>query len=94
MTVIDKYENYRRTALAGGAHIAEIDREIENMRAEDTKIEKGICLKASDSPNVRHVLTRTLDPRQSGPTEVAGKWFKYRCTCGWFADRCEPVREN
>ena len=90
MTVTDKYENYRQAALAGGAHIAEIDREIENTRAEDAKIDAGVC------PRCGGTLTRTLDPRQAGSTEVAGKWFNYRCVakCGWMADRCEPVGEN
>jgi hypothetical protein len=90
----DKYENYRQALLAGGAHIAEVDRVIEDMKAEDAKIDVGICPKRDNSPNARHVLTRTLDPRQAGPTEIAGKWFNYRCACGWFADRCEPVGEN
>lgn len=94
MTVFDKYENYRQAALAGGAHIAEVDRAIEDMRAEDAKIDAGLCPKRDSSPNARHVLTRTLDSRQAGPTEIAGKWFNYRCTCGWFSDRCEPVGEN
>ena len=86
----DKYENYRQALLDGGAPISEIDRVIEHMKAEDEKIDAGIC------PGCRSKITRTLDPRQAGSTEVAGKWFNYRCVakCGWFIDRCEPIGEN
>ena len=84
----DKYENYRQAALAGGASHNEVEREISNMKEEDAKLEAGICYRCGSK------ITRTLDPRQSGPTEVAGK-FKYRCTeCPYFTDRCEPVGEN
>lgn len=90
----DKYDAYREAALAGGASAREVDEAIEEMRAVDAQLDVGICPKRSDSPNARHVLTRRLDSRQSGSTEIAGKWFNYRCTCGWFTDRCEPVGEN
>lgn len=90
----DKYDNYRAGLLAGGVSETEADSAIRDMKVEDTKIDAGVCPKSSDSPNARHVLTRTLDRRQAGPTEIAGKWFNYRCTCGWFVDRCEPVGEN
>lgn len=86
----DKYENYRKALLDGGAPEDQVNGVIEDMKAEDAKIDACIC------PRCGFSLTRSLDPRQAGPTEVAGKWFKYRCTakCGWFADRCEPVGEN
>lgn len=86
----DKYESYRQAALAGGVSAVEIDRVIENMKIEDAKIDASIC------PRCGSKLTRALDPRQAGSTEVAGKWFNYRCTakCGWLFDRCEPVGEN
>ena len=93
MTVhTDKYENYREALLAGGAPADQVDAVIADLKAEDQKIDAGICPKCGSK------LTRILDRRQDGPTEVAGKWFNYRCgnprECGWFADRCEPVGEN
>jgi ribosomal protein L40E len=91
MTVrTDKYENYRKALLDGGAPADQVEAVIADMKADDAKIEALICLKCG-AP-----LVRTLDPRQDGPTEIAGKWFNYRCTakCGWFADRCEPIGEN
>jgi hypothetical protein len=85
----DIYANFKAAALAGGATEEEIDRVISEMQAEDAKIAEGKC------PACGVKITRTLDPRQSGPTEFAGKWFNYRCTsCRWFADKCEPVGEN
>ena len=85
-----EYDSFREHALAGGASASEVDDIIEVMKAEGEKIDALIC------PNCGSKLTRTLDPRQAGETEIAGKWFNYRCTrrCGWFADRCEPVGEN
>ena len=89
-TIKDKYDNYRAGLLAGGASEADTNKAVEDMKAEDTKIDAGVCPKCDSK------LTRTLDRRQAGPTEIAGKWFNYRCvdSCGWFADRCEPVGEN
>ena len=86
----DKYENCRKALLAGDAPADEVDRVIEDMKAEDAKLDARVC------PRCGSRLVRTMDSRQDGPTEVAGKWFNYRCTarCGWFADRCEPVGEN
>jgi predicted RNA-binding Zn-ribbon protein involved in translation (DUF1610 family) len=86
----DKYESYRQALLEGGAPEDQVDGVIEDMKAEDAKIDACIC------PRCGSKITRTLDPRQMGATEIAGKWFNYRCTakCGWFADRCEPVGEN
>ena len=86
----DKYDNYRKAALAGGASADLVESVIADMKAEGAKIDAGIC------PRCDAKITRALDLRQDGPTEVAGKWFNYRCTawCGWFADRCEPVGEN
>jgi predicted RNA-binding Zn-ribbon protein involved in translation (DUF1610 family) len=86
----DKYENYRQALLAGGAPADQVEAAIADMKAEDVKIDAGICPKCGSK------ITRTLDRRQDGPTEVAGKWFNYRCIakCGWFVDRCEPVGEN
>jgi hypothetical protein len=86
----DKYDNYRKGLLAGGLPVDQIESAIELMKVVDTKIEAGVC------PQCDSKLTRTLDPRQDGPTEIAGKWFNYRCTrsCGWLEDRCEPVGEN
>ncbi len=90
--VKNKYDNYRAALLAGGASETDIDREIALMKAEDEKIDALVC------PSCGSRITRTQDPRQAGPTEIAGKWFNYRCTnhlvCAWFADRCEPVGEN
>jgi hypothetical protein len=85
-----KYKNYRRALLDGGVPEDQINNLIEDMRVKDEKIDALIC------PNCTAPLTRIEDKRQAGPTEVAGKWFNYRCTarCGWFADRCEPVGEN
>jgi hypothetical protein len=93
MTVrTDKYENYREALLAGGAPADQVEAAIADMKAEDTKIDAQIC------PRCGSKITRMLDRRQDGPTEVAGKWFNYRCSnlrvCGWFVDRCEPVGEN
>jgi hypothetical protein len=91
MTVLsNKYDDYREALLAGGAPADQVEGVIEDMKAEDATLDALICPKCS-SP-----LTRTLDPRQAGPTEIAGKWFNYRCmsSCGWFTDRCEPVGEN
>jgi len=91
MTVrVDKWDSFREYALAGGASEADVDDAIEEMKASEAKIDAGVC------PSCDAQLTRTLDPRQAGPTEIAGKWFNYRCTrkCGWFADRCEPIGEN
>ena len=90
MTVIDKYENYRRAALEGGAPSADVELAIAAMKAEDAKIDAGIC------PRCGGFISKALDPRQAGATEIAGKWFNYRCIsrCGWFVDRCEPVGEN
>jgi hypothetical protein len=86
----DKYDSYRRSLIAGGIPESEVDREIAIAKAEDAKIDACVC------PRCGAKLTRVEDPRQAGPTELAGKWFNYRCTrrCGWFADRCEPVGEN
>lgn len=88
----DKYENYRHGARACGASEADIELAVADMKAMDEKIDAGIC------PRCGSKITRMEDPRQAGPTEVAGKWFNYRCgnprACGWFADRCEPVGEN
>jgi DNA-directed RNA polymerase subunit RPC12/RpoP len=88
--VTGKYDSFRERALAGGATASEVDDAIAFMKAEDKKIDAGAC------PDCGSKITRTLDPRQSGPTEVAGMWFIYRCTrsCGWFTARCEPVGEN
>jgi hypothetical protein len=37
------------------------------------------------------VLTKKVDPRQAGPSEIQGVWHNFRCTaCGHFFDRCEP----
>ena len=90
MTVTDKYENYRRGLLEGGAPADEVEAVIADMKAEDAKIDAGIC------PRCGGFISKALDPRQAGPTEIAGKWFNYRCIarCGWFVDRCEPVGEN
>lgn len=90
MAVRDRYANFRAAALAGGANEAELNEAISTMKAEDAKIDAGVCPKCGGG------ITRTLDRRQDGPTEVAGKWFNYRCAqkCGWFADKCEPVGEN
>lgn len=86
----DKYENYRKAALAGGAPADEVERTIKDMADEDAKINARCC------PRCGSPISRTLDKRQDGPTAVAGKWFSYRCAvrCGWFVDRCEPVGEN
>lgn len=86
----DEYDSFRAHALEGGVPADAVERAIDEMKAEGAKIDAGIC------PSCGSKLTRTLDPRQAGPTELAGKWFNYRCTerCGWFADRCEPVGEN
>ena len=85
----DKYENYRQAALSGGVNQDAVEREISNMKAEDAKLEARVCYRCGSK------ITKTLDPRQAGPTEIAGKWFKYRCTeCPYFAERCEPVGEN
>lgn len=86
----DKYDNFREAALAGGALASEVERAISNMKREEAKIEAGICPHCGSKK-----LTRTLDLRQAGPTQVAGKWFNYRCGhCKWFGDRCEPIGEN
>jgi hypothetical protein len=85
----DKYDTFRQQALAGGAPAAEVELAIDDLKAVDTSIDEGAC------PHCHASLTRTLDPRQAGPTAAAGKWFNYRCLqCGWFIDRCEPVGEN
>lgn len=85
----DKYENYRQSALAGGARVTEVERAIRDMKFEDALLRSGSCPKCASK------VERTLDPYQAGPTEVAGKWFKYRCTeCPYFTTRCEPVGEN
>ena len=90
MTITDKYEDYKRALLEGGAPADKVEAVIADMKAEDAKITAGYC------PNCGSPLTRVMDPRQAGSTQVAGKWFNYRCIarCGWFADRCEPVGEN
>lgn len=91
MTVrTDKYENYRKALLDGGAPADQVEAVIADIKAEDAKIDALTC------PRCGAALTRALDRRQDGPTEIAGKWFNYRCVarCGWFADRCEPVGEN
>lgn len=83
------YDEYKKALLDGGAPPDKVESVIADMKAEDAKIATGTC------PSCGLKLTRTLDPRQAGPTAVAGKWFKYRCTgCRWFADKCEPVGEN
>ena len=88
----DFYENYRQALLKGGASAIDVAREIRDMKFNDALIDGGFCPKCA-SP-----ITRTKDPRQDGPTEIAGTWFNYRCTnpepCGWFTDRCEPVGAN
>jgi len=90
MFVKDKYENYRNHLISYGAGAEEIEAAIDDMKSVDAKIDAGTCPKCDSK------ITRTIDPRQSGATEIAGKWFNYRCvgSCGWFADRCEPVGEN
>lgn len=87
---MDIYENYKKAALAGGLPEKDVDAEVARMKEEDAKLASGFCPKC-DGP-----ITKTEDPRQAGPTQVAGKWFNYRCTqgCGWFGDKCEPVGEN
>ncbi len=84
----DKYQNYRAGLLLGGISEDVANEAVEDMKALDTKIDAGVC------PSCNSKLTRELDQRQEGPTEISGKWFNYRCTCGWLADRCEPVGEN
>jgi hypothetical protein len=85
----DKYDAYKEALLAGGAPAAEVERAITLLKATDA------CVDALACEVCRSKLIRTLDPRQAGPTRVAGKWFNYRCTsCEWFVDRCEPVGEN
>lgn len=93
MTVIkDKYDIYRTSLLDLGISETDANKAVEEMRAEDAKIDAGVCPKCGSK------ITRIEDPRQAGPTKIAGKWFNYRCgnprACGWFADRCEPVGEN
>lgn len=90
MKTVDKYENYRAGLLAGGVSEADADIAIADMKADDAKIDASVCPKCGSK------LTRTEDPRQSGPTEFGGTWFNYRCTakCGWFGDRCESKGEN
>ena len=68
---MNKYDNYRQMALAGGASVDEVDAAIAFMEAEDAKIDARIC------PGCGSPLTRALDSRQAGPTELAGKWFNY-----------------
>lgn len=88
----DPLDNYKKALLDAGVSETTADSVIADARAEHAKIDAGIC------PNCGSKITKMLDPRQSGPTEVAGKWFSYRCgnprECGWFMDRCEPVGEN
>lgn len=88
----DRYDNYRAGLLAGGASETDAHKAVEEMRAEDAKIDAGVCPKCGSK------ITRIEDPRQAGSTGIAGRWFNYRCgnprSCGWFADRCEPVGEN
>jgi hypothetical protein len=86
----NKYDDYRQALLTAGISGTEADEVIAGMKHIDTKVELGAC------PQCNAKLTRALDPRQDGPTKVAGKWFNYRCTarCGWFGDRCEPIGEN
>jgi len=82
-TRADKYDAYRKALLAGGASATDTEQAIEEMKAEDIKIDTGVC------PGCGAKLTRALDLRQAGPTEIAGKWFNYRCTawCGWLGYR-------
>ena len=85
----DKYESYRQALLAGGADPKVVEQIVAEARAEGEKIDACVC------PKCRSRLTRVLDRRQAGPTEIAGKWFNYRYTeCPYFVDRCEPVGEN
>lgn len=85
----DKYDDYRKALLVGGAPAEEADAMVAEMKTADAKIDVLTC------PKCGAPLTRTLDSRQHGPTKVVGKWFNYRCTtpCCWFGDRCEPIGE-
>lgn len=90
MVVRDRYADFRKAALSGGASLEETEEAIQIMREEDAKIDARVC------PKCGAQITRAVDARQGGPTKVPGKWFNYRCThrCGWMTDRCEPIGEN
>ena len=85
MTVRDHafYDNYRQRLIQCGVSEEESNRIVDDNLEEASCIDNGIC------PKCKNLLTRKLDDRQAGPTSVSGKWFNYRCGCGFLCDRVE-----
>ena len=79
----DSYETYRQLLIKAGVSEKEADRLIDAQLEEDRHIVNGDC------PKCGNRLTRKLDACQAGPTSVSGKWFNYRCDCGFLLDRVE-----
>jgi hypothetical protein len=91
MTVVvkDRWAEYRRICLLGGLDPKEIEDAIAELQRESDCLDRGECPKCGGK------VTRTLDPRQVGLSEVSGAWFNYRCGCGkLLVDRKEIVPET
>lgn len=58
---------------------------------EDT-VREHASLDRRECPKCGGALSRSLDPRQAGPTSLGPGtlWFNYTCgSCPWFGDRKE-----
>lgn len=79
---------YREALLAGGCTEEEADRlvaEAKRQAACADRLECHVCAGR---------LTKKIDERQAGLSDVSGVWFNYRCTkCGAFFDRKEAMEK-
>lgn len=82
----DGYQRFREAARAGGASDAGIEEMIDAMKRENAALDRRVC------PKCRAVIDRRIDPRQAGPSELAGTWVNYRClACRYMTDRVESI---
>jgi len=86
---MDLYDDLRAHLLAGGMSEKCTNDYIAEMKQEDARLDALVC------PECFAELSREVDERRVGDSQVAGKWFRYRCSsCPFWIDRKEPVGEN
>lgn len=86
---MDLYDDLRHYLKAGGLSEADINAYVLESRREDEHLDRCEC------PKCGARVVRKLDDRQAGVSQIAGKWFSYRCvSCPYWIDRKEPVGEN
>lgn len=82
------FEKYKEALLQGGATEEEADLAIAEAKRKAACADRLECYLCAGK------LTKKVDGRQEGVSELPGIWFNYRCTkCGDFFDRKEAIEK-